>query len=179
MARGKSSLPTKPTIILDTREQKPLFAENPDGDKEVAAYIRAKVDAGDYTILDVPNLVIAERKAHGKELFSNLVLKREVFMRSIERMRKFKHKYIIIEQTYAEFLDPRNWTFIGNTKRRYQAIATVESWLISLSQTEDIHFFFTGEKHAARAVKKILVKTYEWHRKQLMKKDKELDDLTD
>jgi len=178
MARAKSKFPVKPTILIDTREKPAnrLFAVNEAGDAQVAAYIEQKVDAGDYTVLEMPELVVIEKKQDGKELYGNLILKRDVFMRAVERMRQFKHKYILIQQTYAEFLDPRNWTFIGNTQRRFQAMAAVESWLISLSQTENIHFLFTGQKHCPRAAKKILVKTYEWERKRLMKKDKELDE---
>ncbi len=177
MSRAKSTYPVKPTILIDTREKPAhrLFEPSEVGDKEVAAYKQEKVDAGDYTIADMPGLVVIEKKQDGKELYGNLILKRDVFMRAVERMRQFDHKYILIQQTYAEFLDVRNWTFIGNTARRFQAIAAVESWLISLSQTENIHFVFTGQKHCARAAKKILVKTYEWKRKRLMKKDKELD----
>ena len=106
MARAKSPFPVKPTILIDTREKPAnrLFNVNLAGDDQVAAYIEQKVDAGDYTVLEMPDLVI------------------------------------------------------------------------SLSQNEDIHFLFTGQKHAPRAAKKILIKTYEWERKRLMKKAKELDD---
>ena len=178
MARAKSPFPVKPTVLIDTREKPAnrLFNVNKVGDEHVAAYIEEKVDAGDYTVKEMPDLVVIEKKQDGKELYGNLILKRDVFMRAVERMRQFKHKYIIVQQTYAEFLDPKNWTFIGNTQRRFQAMAAVESWLISLSQNEGIHFLFTGKKHAPRAAKKILVKTYEWERKRLMKKDKELDE---
>ena len=62
MSRAKSSLPVKPTLIIDTREKKPLFEENPNGDKDIKAYIREKVDAGDYTIREIPDLVVVEKK---------------------------------------------------------------------------------------------------------------------
>ena len=178
MSRARSPYPVKPTILIDTREKPAnrLFAASEAGDKEVAAYKEQKIDAGDYTVAEIPDLVVIEKKQDGKELYSNLILNRDVFMRAVERMRQFKHKYIIIQQTYAEFLDPRNWTFIGNTRKRFQAMAAVESWLISLSQTERIHFHFTGKKNAPRAAKKILLKTYEWERKRQMRKDKELED---
>jgi len=178
MTRAKSPFPVKPTILIDTREKPAnrLFSADEVGDAQVAAYREEKIDAGDYTVAEIPDLVVIEKKQDGKELYGNLILKRDVFMRSVERMRQFKHKYILIQQTYAEFLDPRNWTFIGNTQKRFQAMAAVESWLISLSQTENIHFIFAGKKHSPRAAKKILLKTYEWERKRRMRKDKELED---
>lgn len=163
-----TKLPTKPTIIIDTREKPDhrLFAISPDGDDEVAAYVEEKVDAGDYTVKEIPNLVVIEKKQDGKELYGNLISNKEVFMRCVERMRAFKHKYIIIQQTYAEFLDAKNWTFINPYPRRFSAMAMVESWLIALSQNENIHFVFAG-KNAARLTKRILVKSYAYERKRL------------
>lgn len=181
MARAKSPFPVKPTVLIDTREKPAnrLFAVNEAGDDEIAAYKEQKIDAGDYTVEEIPDLVVIEKKQDGKELYSNLILNRDVFMRSVERMRQFKHKYIVIQQTYDEFLDQENWRFIGVVKKRLQAIAAVESWLISLSQTENIHFVFAGKKKAPRIAKKILLKTYEWERKRRMRKDKELEEETE
>jgi hypothetical protein len=82
-------------------------------------------------------------------------------------MRAFKHKYIIIQQTYSEFLDPKNWSFINPYNRRFSAIAMVESWLIALSQNEGIHFIFAGKVNAPRLAKRILLKSYEYERKRI------------
>ena len=167
-------LPVKPTILIDTREkpENRLFAANPNGDADVAAYIEEKVDAGDYTVREIPNLVVIEKKQDGVELYSNFIVKKDAFMRCIERMRAFKHKYIILQQTYTEFLDPRNWAFINPYPRRFAAIKMVESWLISLSQKENIHFIFAGKMNAPRLAKNILIKSYEWERKHLKIQDK-------
>jgi len=173
---SKAKYPTKPTIIMDTREKPAnrLFEPSEVGDKDVAAYVVEKVDAGDYTVADIPNLVVVEKKQDGKELYGNLILKRDVFMRCIERMREFKHKYIIIQQTLDEFYDHRNWKHIARiVSRRFGAMSAVESWMIKLHQDENIHFIFAG-KHAARWTKRVLCKTYEWERKRLgrLKKDR-------
>lgn len=162
-------LPVKPTILIDTRE-KPvnrLFATNPEGDDDVAGYVEEKVDAGDYTVKEIPNLVVIEKKQDGKELYGNFITNRDTFLRCVERMRAFKHKYIIIQQTYAEFLDPKSWSFINPFQRRFSAIAMVEAWLISLSQNEGIHFIFAGKLHAPRLAKRILLKSYEYERKRI------------
>ncbi len=179
MAKTRSKYPVKPTIIIDTREKPAnrLFEPSETGDKEVAAYIEQKVDAGDYTVAEIPNLVVIEKKQNGKELYTNCILKKDVFLRSIKRMESFKHKYIIIQQTYAEFLDARNWAHVSRGyPRRYGAIAAVESWLISLSQSDNIHFIWAGEKYAPRIAKKILCKSYEYERKRLMREEKEEDE---
>ena len=171
---AKSKYPVKPTIIIDTREKpdNALFQESDEGDKDVAAYRREKVDAGDYTVADFDNLVVIEKKQDGKELYGNLILNRETFLRSIDRMRKFRHKYILIQQSYREFLDQKNWRHIGRIPRRFQAMATIESWLINFSQTENIHFIFVDAKNAPRMAKRILLKSYEYERKRRMKAEK-------
>jgi hypothetical protein len=172
-----NKLPVRPTIIIDTRE-KPghrLFSPSADGDKEVAAYIEEKVDAGDYTVKEIPNLVVVEKKADGKELYGNLVTNKDTFMRCIDRMRAFKYKYIVIQQSYSEFLDPKNWTFINPYPRRFSVMAMVESWLIAFSQRENIHFVFAGKQHAARIVRRILVKSYEYERKRIKNGQKDID----
>ena len=178
MARAKSPYPVKPTILIDTREKPDnrLFAASEVGDQHVAAYREEKVDAGDYTVAEIANLVVIEKKQDGKELYGNFILNKDVFMRAVERMRAFKHKYIIIQQSYDEFLDPNNWKFVGDMKKRFAAMAMVESWLIALSRNENIHFIWAGKKHAPRLAKRILVKTYETERKRLMRRDKERDD---
>jgi len=53
---------------VDTREKTAhaLFQESEEGDKDVKAYIREKVDAGDYTIQEIPNLVVVEKKKRWK-----------------------------------------------------------------------------------------------------------------
>lgn len=178
MARARSPHPVKPTILIDTREKPAnrLFEPSEAGDKEVAAYQTVKIDAGDYTLHEFPDLVVVEKKQDGKELYGNCILKSDVFMRSIERMRAFKHKYIVIQQSYAEFLNPKNWAHVSRGyPRRFAAMAAVESWLIALSQNEGIHFVWAG-KDAARLTKKILVKSYTYERKRLMKQDQERDE---
>lgn len=171
MARARSKYPVKPTILIDTREKPAnrLFAASEVGDKDVAAYIEQKIDAGDYTVAEFDSLVVIEKKQDGKELYGNVILKSDVFMRSIERMRAFTHKYIVIQQTYEEFLDPKNWKHIGKYPRRFGAMAAVESWLIALSQNEGIHFIFAGKEHAPRIAKRILLKSYEYERKRRMR----------
>lgn len=167
----RSKYPVKPTIVIDTREKPAnrLFAESATGDKQVKAYVLEKVDAGDYTVKEIPNLVVIEKKQDGKELAANFITHKERFLREVERLREFKHRYIIIQQTYAEFLDPDNWRPIRSVKKRYAWMAMVESWLIALQQNENIHFMFAGKDNAPRIAKKILLKTYEYECKRLNK----------
>lgn len=164
-----SRLPTKPTVVVDTREQQPLFAVASEGDKDVKEYVSKKVDAGDYTVDEIPNLVTVERKKHGKELWSNFVLEKDRFMREVERLMKYEHRYIVIEQTYDEFLNPKSWSFINPYQKRFQAMATVEGWLIYLQHAHNIKFIFAGKKNAPRLVRRLLCKHYGYERKRLFK----------
>lgn len=175
MARAKSKLPVKPTLIIDTRE-KPDHRLIDEDDPDFSAVKIEKIDAGDYTIEEIPGLVVIEKKQSGHELWSNVVLYTERWKRELERLRHFRHKYIIIQQSYAEFKNARSWNGVPY-KKRWQAMATVESWLISMTQTEGIHFIFVDKKNAGNHAKRILLKSYEWERKKIMRRDKELKEL--
>ena len=72
----RKKLPVKCRVIIDTREKikHALFQESEKGDKYVAAYIREKIDAGGYTVQEIPNLVVVEKKkSDGKELYNNVM----------------------------------------------------------------------------------------------------------
>ena len=163
-------LPKKPTILIDSREQKPVFDISTPPPANVAGYEITTIDAGDYTVKELSNIVIVERKANAKELYGNFILNKDRFIRQVERMRTYAHKYIVVEQTYPEFLNVKYLTFINPFKRRFSIISTIESWLISLSQTENIHFIFAGKENAPRIIQNILVKSYEYARKDYKRK---------
>lgn len=168
--------PTKPTVIIDSREQQPLFEESEEGDGDIGAFIRKKLDAGDYSLEEFPDLVIIERKKSGMEMYSNFILNKDRWLRQVERMRKFKHRYIIIEQSYEEFLDSRSWAPIKPLPKRFSMMAIVESWLIAMSQNENIHFIFAGSRHIKRIAKRILMKSYEYEKKSLKREEKKQND---
>jgi hypothetical protein len=174
MARAKAKYPVKPTIIVDTREKPEhrLFDIDKADDK-IAGYEVEKVDAGDYTIKEVPNLITIEKKQDGKELYSNFLLHKDRFMREVERMRAFKEKYILITQSLDEFYDPKKWTHINPYKRRFAAMSMVLSWLMYLAREENIHFVFIGKKNAGKFAKQLLLKAYETERKKTMERDDE------
>lgn len=164
--------PSKPTVIIDSREQQPLFEENPEGDGDIGAFVRKKLDAGDYSIEEFPDLVIIERKKSGMEMYSNFILNKDRWLRQVDRMRKFRHRYILIEQSYDDFLDAKNWAPIKPLPKRFSMMAIVESWLIAMSQNENIHFIFAGPRHIKRIAKRILMKSYEYEKKAIKREEK-------
>lgn len=155
------------TILIDTRE-KPTNALFDEGSalKEhdpILAYKRQKLDTGDYAIQEAPELVCIEKKQNGKELHSNFVHQRDRFMRELDRMKPFKHKWIVIQQTYEEFCDPRNWVGVQKPET---AMAIVEGWLMRLTSEQDVYFIFAG-KNADRWVRRLMTKVYDVERKRL------------
>jgi len=154
------------TVVIDTREKphNQLFEEGsaPKGDDPICMYVKRKVDTGDYIIQEAPKLVCIEKKQDGKELYTNLMRDRERFMKELSRMQEYTHKWIVFQQTYEDFCDPRNWVGVKDPKR---GMAIVEGWLMALIK-QDIHFIFAGDQ-AARWVKRLMTKKYDDERKRL------------
>jgi len=87
------------TIIQDTREQLPYTFV---GFTRIAGTIVQTLQTGDYAIAGAENLFRVERK-RPEELFHNLSNKRvdhrSRFLREMERLSVFPHKYLVIEGT--------------------------------------------------------------------------------
>lgn len=90
------------TVIIDTREKHPVHFEidmPKSGRLQIASTISGKLDTGDYTLKGYEDLLRIERKAGFGELFNNLINKdeRDRFLREMERLSKFRYKYLLIE----------------------------------------------------------------------------------
>jgi ERCC4-type nuclease len=79
-------------IIQDTREQSPFNFSFYGCDVAIAT-----LKTGDYTIEGYEHIVCIERKKSASELATNLGKYRERFENELERMREFKHRYIVCE----------------------------------------------------------------------------------
>lgn len=86
-----------PTIIIDTREQKPFYfgALKIRGVKEIPTE-RGTLHTGDYTIKGLETKFVIERKSVG-DLCGTLTGGHERFLREMERIKDFEMAYIIIE----------------------------------------------------------------------------------
>lgn len=97
-----------PTIIFDTREQKPLdFSNLPIRGVKQLEVERATLKTGDYTIKGFEDSVCIERKSVG-DLYGTLFQGRDRFEKEMERMLSFKHKYLVIESTpfgFAQYME--------------------------------------------------------------------------
>jgi DNA excision repair protein ERCC-4 len=93
------------TILVDTREQRPLFAAS-DPDSTIRSE-RATLATGDYSIRvedqDLRDRVTIERKS-ALDLLGCLGHDRERFVRELERLKEFPFKAIVVESTLRELL---------------------------------------------------------------------------
>lgn len=149
-----------PTIVVDTREKQPFEFKWAVSHKQIEPLVFQKVDAGDYTIKETPNVVTIERKKTLGELYNNLIGKDkyERFIRELERMQEYKHKFVVIEQLWADLWDERNFKFARRNK--HWAGAMVLGHIINLQADYGVHFIFAGE-YAEQLSLKLLVKHYE------------------
>ena len=89
------------TVIRDTREQEGYhFGEF----GACAGMIDQKLDTGDYSIIGLEDKICIERKGCVEELAQNLGSKKSTFLREIDRMDAFPHKYMILEFSLDDLL---------------------------------------------------------------------------
>lgn len=81
-------------VIVDTREQQPWNFTS----SSINEIKRQKLDTGDYSIEGMEDILCIERKQSVSELAGNITDKR--FIRELERMAKFRFKFLILEFDY-------------------------------------------------------------------------------
>lgn len=156
---AKKEIPP-PTIIVDTREKQPFTFDWAVSHKQIAALQVGKVDAGDYTVANIPHLVTVERKKSVGEIYNNLVPKDkyERFIREMERMQSFEHRYIVVEQYWEALWDKSNFKFARRNKNWAGHI--VLTHLLAIESDFNVHVHFAGD-YAEQLTLKLLVKQYE------------------
>ena len=137
-----------PTIVVDTREQKPYKFNK---STKLAGSISNKLEHGDYQIQGKPYLISVERKQNIDELAFNLSTQRERFEREMERMQEAKHKYIIVEDYWSSIYRPRHSKMNANA---------LFGSIISFMAKYDVHFIFAGTREQAHKItRELLIKT--------------------
>jgi len=154
----------KPTLIIDTREKTPWDF---DGDDNFESVIFEKLDAGDYSIRGMEQIIAIERKATADELFTNFTKNKERIIAEFERMRPCKIRVLIVEETCEQILNPQAY-YINrhhlNKASPSMPPAVVASNLTSLMLEYGVHIVFAGEKAQSMA-RGILLRAYELHQK--------------
>lgn len=98
--RGGSSITKsvpKPTVIVDTREQRPLSFER--FKNWIGAERVGTLKTGDYSVEGMEGLLTLERKSLS-DLISTLMHGRSRFINECERMTEFKYRAILVEASY-------------------------------------------------------------------------------
>ena len=153
-----------PTLIIDSRERQPLDISD---DPDFEGSITQKLDAGDYSLVGLESIIAIERKASCDELWMNLSSKRgrERLKREMERFKKIKHRFIIVEQDYGEIVDPSSY-YVNKAGRNkfspYMPVSVIMRELIDYMTSFDVHVIFAGTK-ARSLIKKILLQVYKNH----------------
>lgn len=87
------------TVLIDTQERKPWELSS----ASILGTKYQKLKTGDYTIEGYEDLLCIERKASITELAININESR--FPKFLERMSKFKYKYIVLESNMEELIN--------------------------------------------------------------------------
>jgi ERCC4-type nuclease len=155
---------SRPNIIVDTREKTPWDFE---GDTRFAEVVYQKLDTGDYAIEGHEDLCVIERKLDCNELYNNFIKNRKRLVAEAERMKHYKRKFIVIEQSLEDLMNPRQY-YVNkkglNKRAATMPVAVVMSNLVEFMLEYDIHVIFAGDK-AQKISSGLLLKAYEMHQK--------------
>lgn len=131
----------KPTLIIDTREKRPI---NISCGRVFENIITEKLDTGDYSIDGLQEYLCIERKGSIQEFAQNVLQKR--FTRELDRMNH-KYSFVILEFTFDQLLSYPDGC--GLPQKVIRKIKTNGKWittqLIDLQlKYPHIHFIFVG-----------------------------------
>ena len=145
MARKKAP---KYTVIRDTREQEGYYFSEYD---MCLGMVDQKLDTGDYSIVGMEDKVCIERKGCVEELAINLGQKKQTFLREIDRMKEFPHKFIILECSLSELVDfPENSRIPEKSKGSVKITGKyMLKCLMEFQLYDNIHVIFCGNKYNA------------------------------
>jgi len=145
-------------IIVDTREKQPFFIH----DNKDFTITFAALKTGDYVIEGMEQLLVIERKKSANELYGNFTKYRKRFYEEIDRMKEYRLRFIIVESTWAELLDP--FSYKCPMSKRKAAVGIVVSSLINLMTIHGITVVMAGSK-AKTMTTRLIKKVHEYNRK--------------
>ena len=144
----KNARAPKYTVIRDTREQEGYYFSEYD---LCLGMIDQKLYTGDYSIVGLEDKICVERKGCVEELAINLGQKKHTFLREIERMKDFPHKFIILEFSLSELIDfPENSRIPEKSKNSVKITGKyMLKCLMEFQLYDNIHVIFCGNKYNA------------------------------
>ena len=113
--------------------------------------IERKLDTGDYSIEGLEEKICVERKASPEELATNLGQKKNAFMNEIERMKTFRHKFILLEFSLQDLVEFPEGSRIPESQKAKVKISGkyMLKMLMEFQLKHNIHVVFCGNKYNA------------------------------
>lgn len=147
-------------ILVDSREQKPWTFRGHDTHRctlQTGDYAMAPLEKSKYTDEDLNHLICIDRKGSTSELFQNVTQVR--FKKEIERMKKFKHAYLILEFTVDDVMQ---YPFGSNIpRRRWRYLRVKPPFVMGFLTTlmlDGIQVIFAGSPANAQKIALSLMK---------------------
>lgn len=155
------------TIIRDTREKNGFF-DFPIDEKAYGAIkvVDKGLNAGDYTVEGLEDIIRIERKATTGELYNNLGKKhmRKRFHAEMEKLDKVKHSYIVCEFGLSYMYDfPENSTIPDKIRENMRMSGKFFRKLVyEIEDTYNVEILYRdGRKEAEECTLKLLKETWE------------------
>jgi len=108
--RGKKTSTTlvpRPSVIVDTREQRPYEFSN--FKNWLGCTVTTKLDTGDYSIEGYEHLIALERKTLS-DMIGSLTSQRERFLREMQRLSSVKYRCLCIEASRTDIKTTYSFT---------------------------------------------------------------------
>lgn len=146
-----------PTLLIDTREQKPYSF-----DLALCRSLHVKLDAADYSVEGMQHLIAVERKSLDDfaATLSN-TSRRKRFYAELERLENHPHRCIVVEGSLGDILSGRY--------RSGAAPASIFGSAVSLMADPGVPVVFCGDRQHACA----FTQTYLLHCRHAVLKDME------
>ena len=105
-------------MVIDTREQRPLFRVPPKG----LLIVRETLHNGDYSIRGFEDTVAVERKGIS-DLLSYMTSERERTKVKLERLKHYLLKLLVIESSWDDLFMPKFYSNISNEVIRQSLVS--------------------------------------------------------
>ena len=166
---AKNNIPSF-TIIKDTREQEGYTFEPRKSRYHVCkGMVVRKLDTGDYSLEGLEDKVCIERKASVVELANNVGHDQVRFLKEIERMKEFPHRFIILEFSLSDLMNFPEGSSIPEEDWKKLKVTNkfMLKMLMEFQMYQDIHVLFCDNKKNAKwAVLSILKRINEMYRSE-------------
>ena len=138
----------KYVVLKDTREKN---GWDFDSSNKCLAVARWGFKTGDYTVRGLEKDLVIERKASTGELAMNLGKKRKAFESEMERMSKFRWKYIICEFSIDDLMNFPENSGIPKKNLLYVRMNGRFMWkkLCEYQEKYNVEVVFSGDKQTA------------------------------